>query len=110
MKKRNMRATTNKFAPSSLGAVLKVVVDDYDMGSGNDFMGQFTIGELGQYEDRKEVRKWFDLKEKDGKEPEGDIGSVLIAFRWVHNPDKVAPIDQPIDLSRPVFDCEDGGE
>lgn len=95
------------FDTSSVGGVLDVVVDDYDMGSGNDFMGQISIP-LTTLTTRQEVRQWYELTEKDGKVPESDIGSVLLAVQWVHNPDKIAPIDKPIDFNSPKYECDDG--
>jgi Ca2+-dependent lipid-binding protein len=41
----------------SAAGSLKVVCDDYDMGSGNDFVGQCEIP-LEGLADRKEVRAW----------------------------------------------------
>jgi len=95
------------FDSSTASSTLTVTVDDYDMGSGNDFMGKFEV-KLGDFADRKESRKWYELTEKDGSKADVDIGSVLMAFKWVHNVEKVAPIDQPIDMTKPVFECEDG--
>lgn len=81
-------------------------MDDYDMGSGNDFMGQFSIP-LAGLSDKKEVRKWFELEEADGNTTH-DIGSVLLAIKWIHNPDLISPVDKPVDYNDPAWDdCKD---
>lgn len=95
-----------KIPVSSSSAVLKCVMDDYDMGSGNDFMGQFVVP-LDSLKDHREQRKWFDLQEADGNS-DHDIGSVLLAVQWVHNRELVSPVDKPVDYNDPAWeDCID---
>ena len=91
-----MRSNTGK---------LKVVCDDYDMGSGNDFLGQCEI-DLAQLGDRKELRAWYQLGDDDGSIG-ADIGHVLVAVRWIFNPSRLSPVDQPIDWESPKMEVED---
>ncbi|KAJ1450927.1 hypothetical protein M885DRAFT_531139 [Pelagophyceae sp. CCMP2097] len=67
--------------------VLKVSVEDYDLISGNDFMGEFDIP-LRLLADRALRRSWYPLK---GAVSGGgsDLGSIEIAARWVHDPRRV---------------------
>jgi Ca2+-dependent lipid-binding protein len=89
---------------SNAGKLL-VVCDDYDMGSGNDYIGQVNI-DMANLADRKELRAWYPLADKEDKVG-ADIGHVLISLRWVFNPERLSPVDQPLDWNNPKFDCED---
>ncbi|GMH60673.1 hypothetical protein TrST_g7550 [Triparma strigata] len=93
---------TFKFPVSSSEAVLTCIMDDYDMGSGNDFMGQFSIP-LEMLTDRAEKRQWYELEEIDGN-TEHDIGSVLLAVKWIHNPELISIVDKPVDYNDPPWD------
>ena len=92
-------------------ATLEILVDDYDMASGNDLMGKFTIP-LADAKDRQEHRAWHPLAGEDGVVG-ADIGHVLLAFKWIHNPNRLSPMDLPPDYNVPPFpdmgfidDCE----
>ena len=89
---------------SSTGKVT-IVCDDHDMASGNDFMGQFDVL-MGDFSGRKEVRKWFALGGEDGVVG-ADIGHVLVAFKWIFNPDRLNPTDIPPDYNDPIFEVID---
>jgi hypothetical protein len=80
-----------------------VVVDDYDMASGNDFMGKFELN-LSDFENRQEIRQWYSLCAEDGTHG-ADIGSVLIAARWVFNPELLSPVDQEINWAVPYLEA-----
>ena len=89
---------------SNAGKLL-VVCDDYDMGSGNDFIGQVNI-DMAPLAHRKELRAWYPLADNEDKVG-ADIGHVLIGLRWVFNPERLSPVDQPLDWNNPKFECED---
>jgi hypothetical protein len=36
-----------------------------------------------------------------------DIGHVLVAVQWVFNPERLSPVDQPLDWNNPAFECKD---
>jgi hypothetical protein len=63
--------------------LVEVIVEDYDLG-GNDFMGQVSVP-LVTLKDRKEVRKWFKLQNKEGTMDGKDRGEILLAFRWTYD-------------------------
>ena len=52
---------------SNPGSVLKIQVDDYDMASGNDFIGQVTLP-MSSLSDKLENRKWRTLQTLEGEE------------------------------------------
>ena len=59
VKKKNLAPEWNElfaFPVTSSSAVLSCVMDDHDLGSGNDFMGRFEVA-VGKGE-REEVREW----------------------------------------------------
>lgn len=62
---------------------LTVRLDDYDMASGNDFIGSFEVP-LNELNDCVERRQWFTL---NGEEEGAEVGNVLLAYRLVHNPE-----------------------
>ena len=70
---------------------LVVTVDDYDMASGNDFIGKFEIP-LNDLNDCVERREWHALGGED-LVVNADIGSVLLAIRLVHNPDYAPEVE-----------------
>ena len=105
--KKNLNPEWNEvftFPVKSADAVIKCVVEDYDMASGNDEMGRFDIN-VGALADRRELRQWYHLAGEDGIVG-ADIGSVLIGAIWVHNPELVSPVDQPIDWNDPPMEVK----
>jgi len=69
---------------SNPGSLLKIQIDDYDMASGNDFIGQVTLP-MSSLSDKQENREWRTLQTLEGEES-AKLGKVLIAFRWLYNP------------------------
>ena len=72
--------------------LVEVVVEDYDLG-GNDFMGQVSVP-LVTLKDRKEVRRWFKLQNKDGTVDGKDRGEILLAFRWTYDKSAKPPVEK----------------
>ena len=35
---------------------------------------------------------------------EHDIGSVLLAVKWIHNPELISIVDKPVDYNDPAWD------
>ena len=94
---------TFRFPVKNNKAKLSVVVDDYDMASGNDFMGKFEMN-VADFENRQEIRQWYHLCAEDGTHG-ADIGSVLIGARWVFNPELLGPVDQPVNFAEPYLEA-----
>jgi len=68
-KKKTLEPEWNeKFAipVKSNSAILNCVMDDYDMASGNDFMGKFSIN-VGDLANRCESRMWHPLCSENGE-------------------------------------------
>ena len=89
---------------------LEVVVDDWDLLSGNDFMGRVPI-KVGQFADRQRHKQWYKLRgnakpgasspsrgggggspgggepEEGGEATAKDRGEVQLMTRWVYNPE-----------------------
>ena len=86
-------------------ATLTVQVDDYDLVGDNDFMGKFEVPMEG-LADRQEHRQWYPLCSEDGTES-ADVGHVLVAFKWIHNPARLSPVDVPVDMNNPPFEVVD---
>ena len=109
VKKKNLDPTYNeKFAfgmRNNAAAKLAIVCDDYDMGSGNDFLGRCEV-DLEPLKDREERREWHALGD-EGNTVGADIGHVLVGVKWVFNPARVSIVDQPLDWSSPPFECAD---
>lgn len=94
---------------SDPGALLMVQVDDYDMGSGNDFMGQVKIP-VKALEDGAENREWRRLCTLEN-EVDNRLGQVLLAMRWMHNPELVAsaaPVAADPALEATFQDLDEG--
>lgn len=118
------------FPCDDLENTLSLVVEDYDLVSGNDFMGQtsVTLNHFSRIDEREVMRSWFNLApkgvklaepKKDGekksrllgrkkkKKAEGDLGAetnlgrVEVALRWVHNPTRVVHLPAHILAEEP---------
>ena len=76
-----------------VGHVLKCVLFDYDIGSGNDFMGQVNIP-LVDLVSRVPIRKWYRITDKatankggeSGAAAGPDLGRLEVWLRYVYNP------------------------
>jgi len=68
-------------------------------------MGMFSCP-LSDFSDRQEHRQWYPLCAADGTES-SDVGHVLLAFKWVHNPKRISPVDAPVDFGAPAFEAVD---
>ena len=95
--------------------ILEVEVEDYDLASGNDFMGKALVPLL-TFAEAKEapVRAWYKLGNEDGSTiitplsaAEGKKalaknpfamgrGEVELEVKWVHNPDKVVALSKAV--------------
>jgi Ca2+-dependent lipid-binding protein/Ran GTPase-activating protein (RanGAP) involved in mRNA processing and transport len=71
--------------------ILEVVMEDYDVVSGNDFMGKVMIPLSKLLKKRKPVRRWFRLGDKSGKRIGPSRGDIDLQLRWCHNPKLVEP-------------------
>lgn len=65
---------------------------DYDLGSGNDFMGKVCIP-LSHLSERKEVRQWYKLGNKEGTNDGKDYGQLLLSLWHVNDPASKPPLD-----------------
>jgi len=68
-------------------------------------MGMFSCP-LSDFSDRQEHRQWYPLCASDGTHG-ADIGSVLVAARWVFNPELLSPVDQEVDFTEPYLDISE---
>jgi len=68
-------------------AQLEVILADYDLASGNDFMGKVIIP-IKPLAHLRPVRQWYTLGDETGL-PDGVNmrGQVELVLRWFHNPD-----------------------
>ena len=82
---------------------LMLVIEDYDMLSANDYMGQVQIP-VRSLESRKFVREHYRITDNKGelrKKPK-TWGTLELCLRWVHDPDFAFPIPKEItDARRP---------
>ncbi|KAH8074107.1 hypothetical protein JL721_2669 [Aureococcus anophagefferens] len=78
------------------GESFKATMEDYDLASGNDFMGVVSLS-MSTLVDRRVRRQWFDLMDKGGKAPKESLGKVELALRWRHNPDKVLHLPEQME-------------
>ncbi|GMH86935.1 hypothetical protein TL16_g10698 [Triparma laevis f. inornata] len=100
VQKKNLNPVWNEtfvLKHSNPGDLIKIQVDDYDMGSGNDFIGAVKVP-VKDLNDRAENRIWRSLQTLEG-EDDVTLGRVLVAFRWLHDPalvvEKVNEVAQP---------------
>ncbi|GMI11378.1 hypothetical protein TrVE_jg4950 [Triparma verrucosa] len=87
VQKKNLNPVWNEtfvLKHSNPGDLIKIQIDDYDMGSGNDFIGAVKIP-VKDLQDRVENRIWRSLQTLEG-EDDVKLGRVLVAFRWLHDP------------------------
>lgn len=83
---------------------VKFVVDDYDMASGNDFMGKFEF-DTSELLDGVERRQWHPLTDETPDEVEDagqDLGHVLVGYRLIHNPAFAPPPPEPEEVEEYV--------
>ena len=107
VKKKNLEPIWSEhfeFPVEDLSDSLKVVCDDWDLLSGNDFMGQLDVP-IRLFADRELHRQWWFLCNEHGRE-HTDLGKLEFAFRLYHNPAYVFPTPvrflQKDVLSRPA--------
>jgi Ca2+-dependent lipid-binding protein len=62
---------------------LEVIVEDYDL-TGHDFMGKVLLP-LRPFADKKPVRKWYKLGNKNGDHDATKRGEVELQIHWVFN-------------------------
>ena len=92
VKKKNLEPIWSEhfeFPVEDLSDSLKVVCDDWDLLSGNDFMGQLDVP-IRLFADRELHRQWWFLCNEHGRE-HTDLGKLEFAFRLYHNPAYVFP-------------------
>jgi len=87
-------------------AELVLVVDDWDMASGNDFMGQVKIP-IGPLRGQPSTRGWYPLLDSDknnAKKNEGKggdehlktQGEIELKIRWLFNPELAVPMFEDV--------------
>lgn len=92
VKKKNLEPIWTEhfeFPVEEMEDTLECVCDDWDLLSGNDFMGKVDIP-LRLFHDRKIDRRWWWLCTADGRDHR-DLGKIEMAFRLYHNPAYVFP-------------------
>ena len=67
---------------SDPAASLKITIDDYDMGSGNDFMGQISLP-LVSLKTGLQSRSWHRLGSLNGDTESKSLGDILVGVIWV---------------------------
>ena len=87
-----------------LGDELRIVVEDWDLASGNDFMGEirFPIVEPSS-RDQTITRQWYTLRDKVEKDGSGGLevearGQLEVVLRWIFNP-TLDPVGLPVSAS-----------
>lgn len=87
VKKKNLGPIWNEyfeFPVEDTSDVLRVVCDDWDLTSGNDFMGAVDVP-LRMLTDRTLFRQWWWLRDENGRDLKAS-GKLELAFRLFHNP------------------------
>ena len=71
-------------------------------------MGSCSVHLSSLYSSRTERREWFPLKAERGDgSPNIFRGQVLLALRWVHNPELLSARKRPVDFLAPPFEVQD---
>ena len=73
--------------------IIEISVFDHDLGSGDDFMGYCKVP-LSSLSDRREVRKWFNLTNKQSTNDGKTYGSLLLALWHCNDPTSKPPLDK----------------
>eukprot|EP00752_Nemacystus_decipiens_P012043 g10677.t1 len=105
-----------EFECTSSGEALEITVKDKNRFV-NDFLGFVSIL-MGDLEDKRKMRQWFDLKLKSGLAPAEDRRAIEITTQWFYNPNiaakdktkKAGFVDRLLHTADSDTDGEEGEE